>query len=324
MANHPVRVEMTWALPTPDDRVEYDLWTTPTDLVSVDFLKEFKEAAVALGKRAYFTPQMYIYDGVRSGCQGENGENDCYNLCTNNGRYCATDPDNDLDHGISGADVVQESLRRICIWNKYGADDGVGVPWWDYVDEFMFRCNGEEYFTNKKCIGDAMTHAGVDAKAIDQCMADSGGLEEDVENILMEQQLLSKDKSGVVILPAMYVNGVSIRGSLEFPTVFKAICSGYYTGTTPSVCTTCDKCNDQKKCLANGYCEQPDTGVSPMHMGFAMGGLALVFCIASVIQHRRYQSQMQAQVKGIIAEYMPLESDKQQNTAVSEEDGEFT
>jgi hypothetical protein len=58
MANHPVRIEMTWSLPNPDDRVEYELWTTPTDVISQDFQRDFKEAAIALGNRAYFTPQM--------------------------------------------------------------------------------------------------------------------------------------------------------------------------------------------------------------------------------------------------------------------------
>lgn len=65
--------------------------------------------------RAYFTPHMYIYDGARSNCIGENNEDQCDTLCTNNGRYCATDPDGDLDKGISGAQVVVESLRRLCI-----------------------------------------------------------------------------------------------------------------------------------------------------------------------------------------------------------------
>mmetsp|Transcript_13175 Transcript_13175/g.28507 ORF Transcript_13175/g.28507 Transcript_13175/m.28507 type:complete len:520 (-) Transcript_13175:135-1694(-) len=327
-ANHPVRLEMTWALPSPDDRVEYELWTTPTDVISRDFQKEFKMAAVALGKRAYFTPQMYIYDGVRSGCQGVDGENDCYNLCTNNGRYCATDPDNDLDRGISGADVVRESLRRMCIWEHYGKDDGVGAPWWDYVNEFIFRCNTEEYFSSKQCAKDAMSHAGVDPKLIDRCMKDSGGLEDDAANEFMDIQIQEKDKSGVVILPAMYVNRVSIRGSLEFPVVFKAICAGYASGTVPSVCTSCASCNDQKSCITNGFCgsKKIQESVSTMNMFYAMAGMAVVFCVFSFIQHRRYQSQMQAQVKGIIAEYMPLESDQNQNqsTAVSEEDGEFT
>ena len=327
-ANHPVRMEMTWSLPNPDDRVEYELWTTPTDMISRDFQNDFKEAAVALGQRAYFTPQMYIYDGIKSGCQGIDGENDCFNLCTNNGRYCATDPDNDLDRGISGSDVVQESLRRMCIWNQYGAEDGVGEPWWDYVIEFMYRCNTEEYFSSNQCIKDVMDHAGVDPKKIGQCMDDSGGLEGDKENQLLEVQLDAKDNSGVVILPAMYVNRVSIRGSLEFETVFKAICAGYSSGTTPSVCGTCSSCGQQKECITNGYCGPSDPKketVTPLSMVYALASLSLVFCLFSYIQHRRYQTQMQTQVKGIIAEYMPLESNQsQQNTSISDEDGTFT
>lgn len=327
-AGHPVRIEMTWSLPNPDDRVEYELWTTPTDVISQDFQREFKDAAVALGPRAYFTPQMYIYDGIKSGCVGESGENECYNLCTNNGRYCATDPDNDLDRGISGADVVVESLRRMCIWSHYGEADGIGSSWWDYVNEFLFRCNEEEYFTNKQCVSDAMEHAHVDVSAVEQCMSDSGGVEGDVENTLLEEQLLAKDKSGVVILPAMYVNRVSIRGSLAFSVVFKAICAGYSTGSKPPVCDTCATCPNEKECITNDYCgsKKMQESVSTTNMVYAMLGLVVAFCFFSYVQHRRYQSQMQAQVKNIIAEYMPLESDQNQNvnTAVSEEDGVFT
>ncbi|KAL7548034.1 LOW QUALITY PROTEIN: hypothetical protein ACHAWF_011320 [Thalassiosira exigua] len=250
-------IEMTWSVPKPDDRVEYELWTTPADVLSREFKLDFEEAAVALGKRAYFTPQMYIFDGIRSGCQGIDGESQCYNLCTNNGRYCASDPDNDLDRGVSGADVVAESLRRMCIWIHHGQDDGVGVPWWDYVSEFELRCNSEEYFSNDRCIADAMDHSSIDGKAIDQCMDDSGGLEGDVANQLLESQLVAKDGKGVVVIPAVYVNGVSIRGSLDFHVVFEAICAGYATGAVPSICAVCDGCVDQKACVANRSCGSP-------------------------------------------------------------------
>lgn len=33
-----------------------------------------------------------------------------------------TDPDFDTSTGISGADVVRESLRQKCIWNIYGGE----------------------------------------------------------------------------------------------------------------------------------------------------------------------------------------------------------
>lgn len=111
-ANNIVRVEMKFSLPTPDSRVEYDFWTTPKDFTSRNIEGNFKSAALALGKDAFFTPHMYIYDGETAGCRNSLGHNDCFTLCTNSGRYCATDPDDDLESGLSGADVVKESLRR--------------------------------------------------------------------------------------------------------------------------------------------------------------------------------------------------------------------
>jgi hypothetical protein len=128
MENQQVRVEMKFSVPAPDSHVEYELWTTPTDVLSRDILKTFQQAAVALGKDAFFTPEEYVMDGVKAGCQGPKGEDICMNLCTNSGRYCFLDPDGSLNAGSSGADVVAESLRRLCLWDVYGKD-GVGSKW---------------------------------------------------------------------------------------------------------------------------------------------------------------------------------------------------
>lgn len=254
-ANHMVQIEMTWALPKPDDRVEYDLWTVPSDLVSRDFQKNFKEVSVALGDRAYFTPHQYIYDGLKSHCQGSDGENMCFNLCTNNGRYCATDPDNDLDHGISGADVVKESLRRICIWKHYGESNGIGVQWWDYIAEFLHRCDTPDYFSNDECIKDAYKHSGIEYTIIDRCMSDSGGLTGDSTNSYLDLEMAAQARRGVVVLPTAFVNTVALRGALTVTTVFNAICAGYLEGTAPKVCTQCSKCPNELDCIRNkGKC----------------------------------------------------------------------
>jgi len=331
-ANHMVRIEMAWSLPNPDAKVNYELWSTPTDLVSRQFQRQFKEAAVALGSHAHFTPHMYIYDGLKSGCQGIDGTNQCYNLCTNNGRYCATDPDNDLDHGISGADVVKESVRRECIWKIYGEEDGVGAPWWDYVAEFMYRCDNEDFFANEACAKDAMTHAQVDFHKVDSCISDAGGLEADVANTLLESQLAAKEASGVVILPAAYVNNAAIRGSLEFATVFKAICAGFATGSAPDVCNKCATCGvDEYQCVMDGRCPNSPGAVSVPLFAASMGAVVFCFGCLGLIQWQRSQRQMREQVRGIMAEYMPL--DEQNKTVISAvddddeldgQDGEFT
>lgn len=326
-SNKPVRLEMGWALPNPDNRVEYELWSTPTDLISREFQRQFKEAAVALGSHAQFTPHMYVYDGIKSGCQGFDGESLCYNLCTNNGRYCATDPDNDLDKGISGQDVVMESLRRECVWKIYGEPNGVGTEWWDYVTEFMYRCDNEKFFSNEDCVKDAMSHSGVDFHKVDSCMSDSGGLDGDVENTILETQLAAKEASGVIILPAASVNNAALRGALEFATVFKAICAGFMKGSEPDVCTKCATCGiDEYQCVVDGKCPNAQGSVSVPVFVSALGGVVLFFGCVGLIQWQRSQRQMREQVRGIVAEYMPLDKQMAESAGIplDENDSDFT
>lgn len=308
-ADRVVQMEMAWSLPSPDDRVEYELWSVPTDLISRNFLRTFKEAAVAFGDRAYFTPHQYIYDGIKSNCQGLAGENQCYNLCTNNGRYCATDPDNDLDKGISGADVVIESLRRMCVWKHYGEEDGVGNEWWDYVNLFMMQCDTPDMFSNAECISSVTTKAAIDESVITDCMLDSGGTDADQPNTLLDDEINAKINVGVVIVPVSFVNRASIRGALEFVTMVRAICAGFATGTAPKICNSCVPCGDVKTCVQTGYCVGGGGGKSVSKVAF----LGSLFCLSAVfgciglIQYRRTQRKIREQVRGIVAEYMPLD-----------------
>ena len=311
------------ALPRPDDRVEYTLWTTPKDEVSRPLQQNFREVANALGKHAQFTPHMYIYDGLFAGCVGPDGEDQCYNLCTNGGRYCATDPDDDLDSGISGADVVTESVRRLCIWKEYG-DDGVGMPWWDYVGEFMYRCDTNDYFTNQDCIEDCMKRSSVDKDRIAKCMDDAGGLTENVKNTILEGELTARESAGVVILPSFFVNNAPLRGALTVPEIFEAICAGYAVGSEPVACQKCKSCDDIQKCVVAGHCpgsvDSFDTVSFPVFMGTLIG-VVICFGLLGIIQWQRAQRQMRAQVRGIMAEYMPVdENTKVESVGIPSDD----
>lgn len=51
---------MTWSLPTPDDRVEWSLWTSANDSSSQALKSEFKETMTALGQHQYFTPYYQV------------------------------------------------------------------------------------------------------------------------------------------------------------------------------------------------------------------------------------------------------------------------
>jgi hypothetical protein len=313
--NRPVQIEMAWSLPSPDDRVEYELWTTPAEQVSKDFFQNFKSVSLALGKSAYFTPHMYIYDGVRSHCTGNPTDSFCYNLCTNGGQYCATDPDNDLEAGISGADVVRESLRRLCIWKNYGAENGIGKEWWDYVNEFNTRCGNSDYFTNDDCIKDVYKHSKVDGKLIDNCIADTGGTDGTNKNSRLDSELMSQEQRGVVVIPTAYVNNAPIRGALTASNVFAAICSGYAVGTAPDICKKCSGCSDVTGCVTKGKCVggyaantgRSADGVSTHTFAMSMFIVIGVFVGLGVWHYNKTREDMREQVRGILAEYMPLE-----------------
>lgn len=324
---HTVRIELGWSLPNPDDHVDWDLWTSPTDYVSSTFKNEFKDAVEALGTSATLTPHMYIYDGIAAKCRNSEGKSECFNLCTNEGRYCAADPDNDLDYGISGADVVGESVRRLCLWELYG-DDGVGIEWWNYIKAFNANCDTSELFMKDECVKQAMAVAQVDFDAVEQCVFNHGGLEKPEKNDLLEKQLEDKEANGIVIMPVVYVNGVAVRGQLEFATVFKAICSGYAPNTEPSICTKCSKCSDEKTCVTTGKCPASDGTVGQSTFVASMATIIMIFSAVGVGCYVRQQRLMKEQVRGMIKEYMPLEvSQNSGGTALEQDDdaqGTFT
>lgn len=255
-----VQVEMTWDVPaaSTDGVVTYDLWMTLADPNVEDFMMKFPAIAEALGDRAMFTPHYYIYDGIATNCRGTDGGNNvCYNLCTNQGRYCSTDPDDDLDHGVSGEQITVESLRRECIWLKYGASDGIGLKWWQYVAEFEKSCNSEKQFSDDGCIQDIYDLLSIDGEAIDACMMDAGGTEEDQPNSILGNLVADAKSNGIVTLPTMQVNGAPVRGQVSPLTALKAICAGYgeSPANIPEVCAACDACEtDVVECAKTLQC----------------------------------------------------------------------
>jgi len=322
-----VMLELSWTLPNPDDHVEWDLWTSPADYASSQFKNEFREAALALASHASFTPHMYVYDGIEAKCRTAKGDNLCTTMCTNGGRYCSTDPDGDFDSELTGVDVVHESARRLCIWENFG-DDGVGLEWWDYVRGFSKECDDDENFNNDQCVKKVMEDVGIDFDRIEECIFQHGALESDEENDLMQKQLDDKKEQGIVIMPVAYVNGVVVRGALEFATIFKAICAGFAAGTAPYICNECANCENEKQCVTNGKCstKASNTVSNNTFMG-SLGGVTIFFAVIGAALYYRQQMQMRDQVRGILKEYMPVEksglTSVEVNTAIEQDEDDF-
>lgn len=137
-----VSISLDWkeALPHPDDRVEYELWTNSNDECGpkcdsqLEFVRGFKGVAQILQRQGYtqFTPHYitwYCPEAFISSKQ-------CKSQCINNGRYCAPDPDQDFSRGYEGKDVVLQNLLQVCFF-KIANETGKQWQWWDYVTDFQ-------------------------------------------------------------------------------------------------------------------------------------------------------------------------------------------
>jgi len=320
-ANQFVQIEMGWTLPHPDDTVEYELWTVPSEHVSDEFQSDWKTISQKFEKHIRFTPRQYIFDGESIGCSfSQNSIDLCYNQCTNQGKYCSMDPDGDPNNGISGADVVVESLRRICIWSRYGADDGIGTEYWDYIGFFMKTCDTPDYFSNKKCIKDAMKSAKIVPDTVQRCMDDSGGTERVEGNTQLEAELRAQEERGVIVLPTVFVNNAALRGALSASTTIAALCAGFAEGTKPEICDICADCPFKMQCVETGKCTGDSSGgrgssfskggdenVSKRFFGTSLLVVCTIFSVGAYFQWKRSQNDMRDQVRGILSEYMPLE-----------------
>ncbi|KAG6513949.1 hypothetical protein ZIOFF_024286 [Zingiber officinale] len=254
-----VIVNLDWreAVPHPDDRVEYELWTNSNDEcgakcdVLMGFLKEFKGSAQLLEKGGYsqFTPHYITWYCPQAFIASKQ----CKSQCINNGRYCAPDPEQDFSIGYDGKDVVIENLRQLCVFRVVNESKRSWI-WWDYVTDFHIRCPMKEKKYNKECAETVMKSLGIDVRKVEQCMGDPNA-DRDNPILKMEQdsQVGTGSRGDVTILPTLIVNNRQYRGKLEKKAVLKAICAGFEETTEPAACLNDDI--ETNECLNdNGGC----------------------------------------------------------------------
>ncbi|KAG8377136.1 hypothetical protein BUALT_Bualt09G0137000 [Buddleja alternifolia] len=254
-----INLDWTEALPHPDERVEYELWTNSNDECGpkcdrqLDFIRSFKGAAQILEQKGYtqFAPHYITWYCPEAFTLSKQ----CKSQCINHGRYCAPDPEEDFSKGYDGKDVVVQNLRQACFF-KVANESGKPWQWWDYVTDFSIRCPMKEKKYTKECADQVIKSLGVDIKKIDECIGDT---EADVDNPILkaeqESQIGKGSRGDVTILPTLVVNNRQYRGKLDKGAVLKAICAGFEETTEPDICLSRDM--QTNECLENnGGCWQ--------------------------------------------------------------------
>jgi len=181
----------------------------------------------------------------------------CGSQCTNEGRYCAPDPELDPTRGLDGADLVRENLRQICIFLEVNST-GVPAKWWDYVSTYQTTCAGSKSTWTQQCSYGVLNSLGINSGNVDICVTNSGGTTTG-PNTLLDAEMQKVVEDGVFYLPTVIINNAAYRGSMSCPTpisytscgVLGAICSGYPPDKLPCACNSsigCDLCVYRDEC----------------------------------------------------------------------------
>lgn len=279
-AKNKVHAAITFNVPRPDNRVEWSIWASAG--ADQDKLLQFKKlwgpVGKALGASALLTPHYWFIDGASQGCYPKDPNLNCDNQCTNNGRYCSVDPDDDLAEGVSGADVVKENLRQLCLWKTLNSTTGGEYAidgYWNYLTKFEDGTNGcvnktkpEDKSTMdwENCSYELIKSTISDKVANDvkSCIENSGGYGDDLqtENSMIVKELELKKQLSLYVRPTVIVNEQRVIGSVACPEpyspetcgVLGAICNGFANRSDIAACAVGTGCPIGQKKDACGAC----------------------------------------------------------------------
>lgn len=260
----PVLVTLQWNLPHPDNRVEWELWTSSDDSSSIAFKQQFAKVTASLNNSALFIPHYYFDSGGLYGCTVNQETAECKSMCTNGGRYCSIQPGEDAMKGLTGAEVVRENLRQMCLWQSHKQETNGPDLWFQYVNKFQSECASPPLNWTQACSEAVMTKLRLNASAVRACVTSSGGVGvNDGVNSLIATEIKRRAESGIFFVPTVTINTVVFTGALSCRdpiqrhtcALLSALCSGFAAGTEPNTCkvTSCELGTLPDEC---GLCNQ--------------------------------------------------------------------
>jgi hypothetical protein len=213
----------------PDDRVEFDVYTSAVDPVLDTFKRQWAVVVKTLGSKALFTPRYQTLTGGYGfsclplnwqTCTKEVLDMRCGNRCTNCGKYCQNDPDLDPSQGASGTDVVLEQLRQKCVWTYGNATQPAGSTiWFTYNSQHAAQCAGPTKQFDAACSNAIIQELGIPAEFMTACMGGAGAISytSEVKIQVLEDELAWMQMYQPLPPPQLIVNDQPYRGSLSCP-----------------------------------------------------------------------------------------------------------
>mmetsp|Transcript_9424 Transcript_9424/g.13312 ORF Transcript_9424/g.13312 Transcript_9424/m.13312 type:complete len:495 (-) Transcript_9424:41-1525(-) len=244
-----VQVTLSWDIPT-NDIVVVDKWISLTNKDSLEFLSEFANWREYFGSQLSFKPHFML--GMSMFTPPADNHDQCLD---HDGIYCFPDPDK--AGKMTGAMVIKESIRMLCIheitteFKKNSVPAGNDPPqyskaFWDFMYYFPEECPLADPQTGKwsddpdhrfgeKCskrLMEQVQMSNADIQKIDKCFKDNQpGMMyscRDCGGIAVKNYWLDKMRNQVAWHDrALRINGWRYTGAYNVQGVVGAICKAY-------------------------------------------------------------------------------------------------
>jgi hypothetical protein len=278
---------VSFEMPHPDQRVEYDIWYSSIDDRALDFMTEFQKYDEMLNDKVLMTPHFVTW-----GCP------DCEEAfkkteCFGDGKYCAI-----LHNSISmnGKEIIMEDLRQQCIYKKNPTNKT--DLFWEYIREAHSLCPG---YINADCSKQAHTKLKMDYKSSMDCVDDTFR-RGDSNDYRDENTALAREKDywnqyGAHFYPSIVINNRTYRGAFEPEAVFNSICAGFKKA--PKICGTF---NESTSSIIKGI-----SGMTIVYivLGLIVLNIFLIYCYRRMSQ-REMKEDMRMHVNSAVSQYFAL------------------
>lgn len=212
-----IQLILSFEINKPDDRVEYDIWFSSSNDRGLDFISDFRSYHEKLGKKVLMTPRYFSWPCVN--CDTSITDEDCF--CE--GKYCAMDETN---LRVNGKDIIHENLRQKCIYTNSMKKNQSDKAWWDYLALAHAKCYKD---ISEDCSKVVHAELKLDYDETEKCVnasfdnADHGlG-----DNAILNDEAQTWNTHGSHFIPAVIINSVAYRGTLDPENVFSAICNSF-------------------------------------------------------------------------------------------------
>ena len=216
--------------------IKLTVWTTPNRDWDATLEMRLRAIITRFGDRLVkFHPHQVIADGTMEpyACRENDGAVDmtalpetCLTECLNAGRYCVvTYPDMpstavgegadaNAHMGLTGADVVMESMRRLCVWIVYGANLDTMPFYWNYMTALrQTRC---DMSLNDNCLDRVYEQVGIKNKDVTDCFHSAGGAgtQVDARNHILQEEMHKSlqllEEFNATDIPHLTIDGVPV------------------------------------------------------------------------------------------------------------------